>query len=231
MSNQITLLDPTKHADLKITTADYSHLAGQHILPISLHEFAKAATEHPIVFVKNSETGEFQPVVMLGLKPEENLRVVNGQWRGNYIPNIAKDYPLGVLLDSKQPDKVWIGIIDSSPQVSIDSGEALFDSGEETDYFKARREALIRHFEEAEATKAILKYLASKDIFIQQTLSITVNDEQRNINGLYVVSEAKLNDLKNEDFLELRKRGLLGPIYGHLTSLNQVNVLAQLKTA
>ena len=42
MSNQITLLDPSKHADLKIGNADFNHLAEQHILPISLHEFARA---------------------------------------------------------------------------------------------------------------------------------------------------------------------------------------------
>lgn len=231
MQNPITLLDPIKHADIKIIDGDYSHLAQQHILPIALHEFAKAAVEHPILFVKNAETGEFQSVVMLGLKPEQNLRVVDGKWRGHYIPNIAKDYPLGVVLDSNQPDKIWIGYRASSEQISLESGEALFANGEETAYFKNRREAIIQHFEQAQASRAIIKHLADKELFVQQSLTINVNNEQRNINGLYLIDEAKLNDLSAEDFLDLRKRGLLGPIYGHLTSLGQVNHLASLETA
>ncbi|MCZ4336276.1 SapC family protein [Shewanella colwelliana] len=227
MSNQITLLDPSKHADLKIGNADFNHLAEQHILPISLHEFSRAATEYPIVFVKNAETGEFQAVVMLGLKPGQNLSVAEGQWLGQYVPNVAKDYPLGVVLNADQPDKIWIGIRENCPQVGTEKGEALFANGEETPFFTQRREAIVRHFEEDQASKAILQLLAKKELFVQQALTINVNGEQRNINGLYMISEAKLNELSDDDFLDLRKRGLLGPIYGHLTSQHQVHRLAR----
>ncbi|HBF45668.1 MAG TPA: multidrug transporter, partial [Shewanella frigidimarina] len=69
MPNQITLLEQTKHGDLKLTPSDFSHVAEQHIVPVTLHEINRAATEYPIVFVKNSDTNEFQSVAMLGLKP------------------------------------------------------------------------------------------------------------------------------------------------------------------
>ncbi|WP_076407843.1 SapC family protein [Shewanella sp. UCD-KL12] len=227
MSNEISLLDPSKHADLKVSKPDFSQVADEHILPITLHEFSRAATEYPIVFVKNSETGKFQSVVMLGLKPEQNLSVVNGEWVGSYIPNAVKDYPFAVVLNAEQPDKIWIGIREQSKQVGTDAGEPLFKEGEETPFFNQRRESIVQHFEEEQASQSILQFLAEKELFRQQTLTVTVKGEQRNINGLYMVDEAKLNDLSDDDFLDLKKRGLLGPIYGHLTSLHQVNRLAR----
>ena len=58
---------------------------------------------------------------------------------------------------------------------------------------------------------------------------IDVAGEKRNINGLYLIDEQKLNQLSDEAFLELKKRGILGPIFGHLGSLNQVNRLARME--
>ncbi|MPY21001.1 SapC family protein [Shewanella psychropiezotolerans] len=227
MPNEITLLEPNKHSDVKVSKPNYSQVANQHILPITLHEFSRAATEYPIVFVKNSETGQFQPVVMLGLQPEQNLSVVNGEWIGSYIPNIVKDYPFAVVLNAEQPEKIWIGIKEQSAQVGTEVGEPLFNAGEETPFFTKRREEIVQHFEQEQATQAILQLIAEKGLFRQQSLTVNIKGDQRNINGLYMIDEAKLNDLNDDDFLDLKKRGLLGPIYGHLTSLHQVNRLAR----
>ena len=62
-----------------------------------------------------------------------------------------------------------------------------------------------------------------------QTLTIEIDGEKRDINGIYLVDEKKLNELSDEDFLDLRKRGFLGPIFSSLTSMHQVNRLARVK--
>ncbi|AQS37525.1 SapC [Shewanella psychrophila] len=227
MPNEITLLEPNKHSNFKVSKPNYSQFSNQHILPITLHEFSRAATEYPIVFVKNSETGQFQSVVMLGLQPEQNLSVVNGEWIGSYIPNTVTDYPFAVVLNAEQPDKIWIGIKEQSSQVGTEVGDSLFNAGEETPFFTRRREEIVQHFEQEQATQAILQLIAEKGLFRQQSLTVNIKGDQRNINGLYMIDEAKLNDLNDDDFLDLKKRGLLGPIYGHLTSLHQVNRLAR----
>ncbi|MCE9678021.1 SapC family protein [Shewanella sp. AS1] len=224
--NDVVILDPAKHSQLKLTAPDYSHVAEQHILPISLHEFAAAASDSPVVFVKNSNTGEFQPVVILGLMPGQNIKQHEGKWLGRYIPNILKDYPLTVVLNPDEQDKVWIGIREENPQVSSTDGEPLFDGVEETPFLTQRKEALIKHFEEDQQTKAVMRYFADNELFISQTLNVSVKGEPRSINGLYLIDEDKLNQLDDEAFLGLRKRGLLGPIYSHLTSLHQINRLA-----
>ncbi|WP_137222205.1 SapC family protein [Shewanella sp. MEBiC00475] len=229
MPNQITLLEQTKHGDLKLIPSDYSHIAEQHIVPVTLHEINRAATEYPIVFVKNSDTNEFQSVAMLGLKPGQNLSVKDGKWLGLYIPAVVRDYPLGLIVNPDVKDKVWIGIREKAKEVNKTEGQALFEDGKETPFLEARKKALISHYEQDQATRGILGYLAEKGLLINQTLTVDVAGEKRNINGLYLIDEAKLNELSDEEFIELKKRGLLGPIYGHLGSLNQVNRLARIE--
>ncbi|QDE30462.1 SapC family protein [Shewanella polaris] len=229
MPNQITLLEQTKHGDLKLIPSDYSHIAEQHIVPVTLHEINRAATEYPIVFVKNSDTNEFQSVAMLGLKPGQNLSVKDGKWLGLYIPAVVRDYPLGLIVNPDVKDKVWIGIRENAKEVTKTEGQAMFEDGKETPFLEARKKALISHYEQDQATRGILGYLAEKGLLINQILTVDVAGEKRNINGLYLIDEAKLNELSDEEFIELKKRGLLGPIYGHLGSLNQVNRLARIE--
>ncbi|MDF0532780.1 SapC family protein [Shewanella yunxiaonensis] len=231
MSEPFVLLDNQKHADVKFSAPKYAHVADQHLLPVSLHELLYAAVDVPVVFIKNNETGEFQAVMMLGLKPNQNLLVKGEEWLGNYIPNVLRDFPLTVVLNPEQKDKVWIGVRESSDQVNKAEGEALFADGEETEFLKNRREALLKHFEQDQQSRAILGYLASKNLLIAQTLTVEVKGEQRNINGIYLIDERKLAEMSDEDFLDLRKRGLLGPIYSHLTSLNQIPRLVQFEAA
>ena len=58
-----------------------------------------------------------------------------------------------------------------------------------------------------------------------------MGEQEFNLNGLFIVDEKKLSALSDEDFLSLRKRGFLGPIYAHLGSMHQVNNLIQKQAA
>ncbi|MCL1074158.1 SapC family protein [Shewanella dokdonensis] len=230
MSEPFALLDNQKHADVKFTTPKYAHVADQHMLPVSLHELLYAAVEVPVVFIKNNDTEEFQAVMMLGLKPNQNLLVKGEEWLANYVPNVLRDFPLTVVLDPEQKEKVWVGLRENNDQVSKEEGEPLFVDGKETEFLKNRREALLKHFEQDQQSRAILGYLNSKGLLSAQTLTVEIKGEQRNINGIYLIDERKLAEMSDEDFLELRKRGLLGPIYSHLTSLNQIPRLVKFES-
>jgi hypothetical protein len=227
MTNKITLLEPSKHGELKIAASDFQHVAEQHIVPVSLHEIARAATEYPVVFVKNGDSDEFQAVAMMGLKPGTNLSVKDGKWQGLYVPDVVRDYPLGLVLNPEVKDKVWIGIRENAASVSKTEGNALFDGEKESEFLAARKASLITHFEQDQASRGILGFLSQKGLLKSQTLTVDVAGEKRNINGLFIIDEEKLNQLNEEDYLELRKRGLLAPIYAHFISLNQVNRLAR----
>ncbi|WP_025823129.1 SapC family protein [Shewanella marina] len=227
MSQQIELLDHNKHGHIKLGNVDYSFMQEQHLSPITLHEFPMAAIEHPIVFVKNAETGEFQAVVMLGLKPGINMSVKQGKWTGLYQPHVVRDYPLGLIFNPEVEDKVWIGIRENGVVVDEQNGQALFDGEAETDYLTARKKALVEHYQQDVTSKRLFAKLAEMGLLESQTLTVEVKGEKRNINGIYLINEANVNKLTDEQFAELRQLGLLGPIYSHLTSLHQIHRLAR----
>src|SRR6202048_4521562 len=80
-------LSRKEHSALKINPdlAEAS-AARQHLIPIVASEFRKAATQYPIVFAKNPETGRFAPFVLNGLEPEENLFWSGTKMDVAYVP-------------------------------------------------------------------------------------------------------------------------------------------------
>jgi predicted transcriptional regulator with HTH domain len=51
----------------------------------------------------------------------------------------------------------------------------------------------------------------------------------KNISGTYAVDAKRLNELKDSDFLELRNKNFLYPIYSHMTSISQIDRLVKLR--
>ncbi|SFC64885.1 SapC family protein [Pseudoalteromonas denitrificans] len=232
MADNIQPLRSKEHAKTKIKNGlnvEFTKL--QHLVPVVAHEFSRVANEYPLVFIKNGESGEFQPVVVFGLEPGENLFMKDDKWQGAYIPHALTRYPFVLSTNPNDETKLLVGINESSDLVNEDEGHALFDEkGEETDYLKRRKESLINFIEFSQVTAGFSKYLAEKELLIAQTLTLEIKGEKRDINGIHLIDEKKLNELSDEDFLDIRKRGFLGPIYSFLTSLHQINRLAKLKS-
>jgi hypothetical protein len=229
MSVQITPLFREKHAALKISRKKaFAHIESQHIVPLVVQEFIRVAAELPIVFVKNTETGTFESVAMLSLAPGENLMVQDGEWQGNYVPRVLHNYPLTLMEDGQNAEQLLVALIESSPMVNTEEGFALFnEDGTESDFLKARTTSLGENVQYAQMTKAFNKILADMELLVPQSLSMTIEGKPREITGIYIVDEKKLHDLADEQFLDLRKKGLLPAIYAHLTSLQQVQRLGE----
>jgi hypothetical protein len=229
MSVQITPLFREKHAALKISRKKaFAHIETQHIVPVVVHEFVRVAAELPIVFVKNNETGVFEAVAMLALAPGQNLLVQDGEWQGGYVPRVLRNYPLALMEDGKNPEQLLVAVIESSPMVNSEEGFALFnEDGTESDFLKARTTSLSDTIQQAQITKAFNKVLVDLELLIPQTLTMTIEGKPREINGIYIVDEKKLQELSDEQFLDLRNKGLLPGIYAHLMSLQQVQRLGE----
>src|SRR5690349_9103218 len=80
-------LSRSEHGGLRIRAerAEAS-AARQHLIPIVVGEFRKAAIEYPIVFAKHPDTGQFAPYVLMGLALEENLFWSGTQLEAAYVP-------------------------------------------------------------------------------------------------------------------------------------------------
>ncbi|TNE62334.1 MAG: multidrug transporter [Alphaproteobacteria bacterium] len=229
MSNQIAALHPEKHGHIKVVDGvDMSRVHDQQILPLVAHEFAAAACAMPVIFIKNSENGQFQAAGLLGFKPGENLYVQDGKWTGAYMPRILEQQPFGLVPSPHNPEQLMLAIDESNTRVQAD-GHALYEGGKETEYLAKRRQSIIDYFEQSRVTSAFAQLLSDLDVLSARTLSVDVGGDKVNLNGLYFIDEAKVNALPDDKYLDLRKRGFIGVIYAHLVSLNQVRHLVQLK--
>ncbi|MDP2559531.1 SapC family protein [Psychrobium sp. 1_MG-2023] len=231
MTSSISPLNAQLHKELKIQEKHhYPHTKGQHILPVLVHEFAEASAEMPVVFVKNTETGQFQPVVILGFQSGENVFCSDEQWLINYVPAIATHYPFALVASEDNPQQFQLGIKDVEVLAKNTEGELLFDqNGAETAYLEKRKNTLGQYYENSLITEGFVKLLADKDLLEEQTLSLTLKGDKIDMNGIYLVNQEKLQSLPAEDFLLLRSKNYLLPIYSHINSLRQIQKLVALK--
>ncbi|QFU21796.1 SapC family protein [Shewanella eurypsychrophilus] len=221
----ISPLNSTKHLDIAIKESnDHSRFSEQSLIPIVVQEFAVLATEFPIVFVKNTENGQFTPIAMMGIKSNFNLYCQSNNWSAAVTPVGFSNAPLSLMQTSKNSDEIMVCIDDESELVSSE-GNKLFDaSGEQTEYLKKRSNALLDLASFTQQTSGITKYFADLKLLTPKQLTVKLSDESLNVNidGVYIIDEKALNELKDEDFLTLKNKGLLPLIYAHLTSLNQI---------
>src|SRR3981081_2270915 len=77
--------------------------ADQHLIPIVVSEFRKAATQYPIVFAKNPETGRFSAYVLNGLGVEENLFWSGTELDVAYVPLNVRRQPFYVGTNDAPP--------------------------------------------------------------------------------------------------------------------------------
>ena len=216
------------HKNIKIKPAQsVEDLANQHALGVVVQEFALAGNQYPIAFVQGKDKDGFFPVALLGLEPQVNLFVTaENKWDGMYMPARYTHKPFSVIPSKEDANFFGIAIDMESPVVSEDEGQALFnDEGEETEYLANRKKSLISYVEHEQITKAFVEELTKLDLLHSQNINVKVGEQEFNLNGLFIVDEKKLAELSDEDFLSLRKRGFLGPIYAHLGSMHQVNNL------
>ncbi len=232
MSRPIPLQND-KHAKLKVVeSGDYTRYKGQHLYPIITQDFFTLASEFPLVFVKNSDTGDFVPVAVMGLREGHNLYCQTEEYLGLVVPVSFTNAPFSIAKMDPEGEQFAVMIDEESPLLSEETGQTLFkEDGERTEYFDKRVDSIVNVAQQTLNTQAICKDLAAKELFMTQQLQLRHRPDapSYNIDGIYTVNEEALNALSDEDYLDLRKRGLLGMIYAHLTSLQQFRRVSKLQ--
>ncbi len=230
MSSPVPLKKDT-HAKLKVTeSSDFRRYKDSHLIPIVSQDFFSLSAEFPLVFVKKGKTEEFIPVAVMGLKDGQNLYCQSETWTVPVAPMIFGAAPFSIARADPQGDQLVILIEEDSPLLSETTGEPLFkEDGERTDYLQHRIEFMSKYAEQNVNTQAICKFLAEKNLLMTQQVQMQYRPNARryNIDGIYTISEDALNALPDEDFLQMRKQGLIALIYAHLASLQQLRRISQ----
>ncbi|XOV77485.1 MAG: SapC family protein [Aestuariibacter sp.] len=229
---KIEQINNESHKNLKIKkTPDVSDLAEQNILPVVVGEFSHAATEFPICFIKNPQNDEFQVVVLMGIERKENLFVENDQWTGSYMPARYTHKPFGLVSNPNNDQEFGLAMDVEHPLVSETEGEALFnEDGTESEFLEKQKKGMSNYLEQEHLTKLFAKELGEKELLIHRQINVKLDGKQMDIDGVYMVDEEKFNQLSDEDFLSMRKRGMLSAIYTHLLSMRQMNNLMRRKS-
>lgn len=232
MATNIVLLNKQQFTNKKIIPSkNFEHAKNHHITSLAVHEIQKAATNYPVVFTKDEESGSFKLVAIFGLSAGENVFFSEQGWNATYIPNNITRHPFGLTTDPEVPDKVYVTIDQDSVLLTENQGVRLYqENGEESEYLTQVKQQLQLMTEQNFMTEKFIATLTELDLLEAHTLTYTMSGgEKRSINGLYSVSEKKLMALEPELCQQLNSNGALAAIYAHLLSLHQFQRILKLK--
>lgn len=224
---QLIALDSQQHQHYKLQEdALYSHMKSAHIAPLEVNEFAAAAAHLPIVFVKDSNTGQFRACVMTGIKPGQNLYWHETGWQAGYTPQALRNYPL-LAVQADKPSAEYIIVVDAhSSLFNQQSGHPLFEADKGTDYLQQRARSAIAQAQSVSLTQQFIQRLLELDLLVARTLTLTPQGaEAYDLTGLYVINEQRLAQLTDQQWLSLRANNSLLAVHAVLMSMNQLSPL------
>ena len=199
---------------------------------VTAGEFAQAALDYPVVFVGQAG-GPFTAVALLGLAADENLMVTAaGIWEPDtYIPAFVRRYPFVLAGDEKQ-DTLTVCLDEAYAGWNSEQGTRLFEAdGSDSTYLKNMVGFLQQFHSEMNQTNALAARLAELGLLASKVITLEVDGQKSNLEGIWVVDEKKLMALGDAQMLELARTGALGLVHAHLLSLHSIGRLVRRQTA
>lgn len=221
-------LDQHRHKKIKPIT-EFNFAKNFNLASIMVHEFSRASSTYPIVFLEDKERDEFRPVVLLGLDTGTNLFVKNGKWDASYIPAIIRRYPFALARTDETGNHYTVCLDDDSDLISDNEGMPLFNDKGEPEEMMDRVKQYLSELQQMERfTQEFCHFLAEHNLFTPLNMKVRQGNEIKDITGCYVINEERLNNFSNDTFLKIREKHFLPPIYAHLVSLAQIERLLKL---
>lgn len=231
MFDNIVPITHDQHKNKKIKPiANFDFARQFNIASIMVHEFSRAASTYPIVFLEDKDRDEFRPVVLMGLETGENLFIRDGKWDASYIPAIIRRYPFALAKTPEEDDNYTVCLDNSSELVNEEEGESLFDNAGKPSEMMERVKRYLAELQQMEKfTQDFCHFLAEHNMFTPLNMKVRQQDEIKNITGCYVVNEERLSNMSDEGFLTFRNKQFLPAMYAHLISLAQIERLLKFK--
>jgi len=232
------LLNNVAHKDLRVITRR-SAAFGDNVATVMTvpTEFADVQREYPIFFRKDSATGEFMSLALLGFAKNENLFLDEHGWHASYIPGFIARGPFLIGFQEResageQIREPVIHIDLDDPRVSSTEGEPVFlPLGGGSRYLD--RIALILNGLSVGlgVSKAMFAAFIAADLIepVKLEIKFTNPDEQYDLLGLHTINQQKLANLDAESLHRLNSAGFLQGAFLVASSLNNVQRLIDLK--
>jgi len=230
------VLDYVLHRHLKLGRhVDHTIASGMHACYLAAAEFAAAAHDYVIVFVRDLVDGKplLQPIVILGVLAGENLYVgaaPGAPWDARYVPAYIRRYPFwvtnleGFEAPAMMIDRWWKGFSDTE-------GDPLYDGDNKPAQRLIEAIAYTEEFQrEVERTQDLCKRIDELDLLREMSANVTLPDGKTiSLDGFLTIDTDKLQALPDAQVIELHRSGALGLLHAHLTSLGNLQGLTDRK--
>jgi len=221
--NEVMALDRKAHARLRVRPPDnYSFTEDATLIPLVSAEFAPAAREYPIAFMKDKDNLVI-PVALTGMPQSKNLFVdKTGRWDARYIPAYVRRYPFAFVETAE--DKYTVCIDPTSKLLDEKEGAPLFDEkGEPTATLQDTIKRLGEYQRVMQFTRAFMQRLANADLLMEANAKADFPDgRSMTWRGFWIVDENRFRALPEATVKEWFASGELGLLYAHLLSLGNL---------
>ncbi|NOX82520.1 MAG: SapC family protein [Alphaproteobacteria bacterium] len=223
------LMNKESHGKLGFQAAEknFSYCAKARAIPITVSEIMIAMKDYPIIFLNRENPA---PLAVMGIVDEVNLFVdEDGKWETDkYIPGYVRRYPFGVA--SEDSGERLAIVIDTAYEGLKEGGEfPLFENDEPSASTQQAIEFCKAFEQDRIATNGFGERLNQLELIQGQSAQFTPQgaEEQKTFAEYFGVDEKKLQELSDEQFLELRKAGILPLIYAMMISMSNWRILLQ----
>src|SRR5690606_25788129 len=207
--------------------ASYSFATGDSVAALVAQELPRACMTLPIGFI--SVNDGYVPVAVQGLAAGKNLLVApDGRWLGGYVPAAYRGYPFA-LANTDNGQQQVLCIIEDSGLISDDTGEAFFGEDEKptqavTDVLNFLGQIAANRV----ATKQACAVLQKHNLIQPWPIKVQAEGGEQNVQGLFRIDEAAMNQLDPEPLAELQKSGALPMAFCQLLSMQHLAKLGKL---
>lgn len=227
------LLNNVAHRDLRVATGfgpEFGDDVG--MVPAFPSEFAELQREYPIFLRKDTATGEWQSVALLGFEQRENLFLQDGGWNATYLPGAVAKGPFLIGFQEQRID----GELRQEPVMHVDlehpraangSGEPVFLPQGGTTPYLDHIAGVLRGVHDGIAYGAAM-FAALDAAGLIQTVQLDVQVDERHrvaVNGLHGIDRERLAALDDATLSALHRAGYLEGVYLMLASLHNVRRL------
>jgi len=231
------LLDNVTHKDLRVhRTFRPGHGYDVNLARVFPGELLLLQNEYPLFFIKNRDSGNFEPIALFGFTEQENLYLQDGRWDATCLPHTVERQPLLIGFQEQDldgtPTPVPVVHIDlDHPSISESEGFPLFlPHGGESEWLE-RMTAILKAIHDGhDAVQALSRTLVGMELVESVSLDIEFRDGSRQVvKGLYAIDEARLAALGDSALGALHAKGYLHHIYMMLASQPNLDELIERK--
>jgi hypothetical protein len=231
------LLDNVSHKKLRVRTG-YRPGCGYdgNVARVFPSEFCELQREYPLFFIKDTATGHFEPIALLGFSENENLYLGTSGWDAGYVPLTVQRQPFLIGFQVQQVD----GVPAQMPVVHIDldhpgvgetEGEPIFLPHGGLSPYLEKIEAILGAIHHGhEASRVLSQVLVGLELIESVKLEIRFDDGTSvSLAGLYKIDEETLRKLSANALETLHRQNYLRDIYLMLASLQNMPRLIERK--